>query len=176
MGCITQTPKGFWLPKIRITRGTYQNIKDGVSQLTQDQAKNVVIRAYYEYVGKKRSWTTEEVELQLSKGYQFHQAKERERLASEAENEVRKQRDRERNQGNLVISHTQIIELKHFQLYSVTFTDKTIYKVRIKKMKGWQKLCHKIAALKLGQKNQKQWTFDTMDAAVSFLSLIRTQV
>ncbi len=176
IGGILQTKTGLWLPKIRLSPGTYRNIKNGVSQPTQEEARNVVVKAYYEYVGKQRNWTTQEIENRLSQGYQLMQKIEIERLAWEAEDEVRKQQERERSQANQPIAQELILDLKYFRLDKIIFPKKTTYKVQIKKVKGWSKVRNLIAQLQLGHNTQKRWCFDRLDAALNFLSFIRMQV
>lgn len=182
IGGIYQTPKGRFLPKIRVTTWTYQNIKNGVAQPTQDEAIDVLIRSYYESTGDYKGWTTEEVEKRLSKAYRVVEAEEQKRLALEAENEARKQRDearkqRDRERSRAYPSTVQVIrDLRYFNVSEITFPDKTIYKVTFKKVKGWRKVCNAIAQLKLGPKTQSKWHFDTLDAALNFLSLTRTQI
>jgi hypothetical protein len=48
--------------------------------------------------------------------------------------------------------------------------------VHFKQVKGWREIRNAMKQLKIGHNNQYKWRFDTLDAALNFLSLIRTQV
>lgn len=179
IGGISETRSGFWLPKMRTGLGTYQNIADGVGQLTRGQAITCVIRAYYEWVEKKRGWTQQEIEERLKKASQLELENQCKELATEvqhlAELEKQRQKSRENQAEGKVLGvfhgYFQICEVRHLASGYV------FYRVKIKKKAGWKKIRNKVFSLGLGKETQLQWKFESFGAATSFISLIhRTQL
>ncbi|HEY9711217.1 MAG TPA: hypothetical protein V6D48_23615 [Oculatellaceae cyanobacterium] len=174
MGGISQTRSGLWLPKIRTGVGTYQNIANGVGQLTRAQAITCVVRAYYEWAGKKRGWTQEEIEERLKKAAQLELEAQSKELATEvqhlAELEKQRQKSRENQAEGKVLGvfhgYFQICEVRHLA------TGYVFYRVKIQKKDGWKKIRNKAFSLGLGKETQRQWKFESFGAATSFISSI----
>jgi len=175
IGGVSQTPKGFWLPKLRTKLGTYQNIENGVGQLTRAQAISCIIRAYYERAGKKRGWTQEEIEERLQKAHQLELENQHKELAAEAQRLVELEKQRQKSQKN----QKKQVEIKvlgifhdYFQICEAWHLGNVTYKVKILKKAGWKKIRDRAYSLKLGKETQLQWKFESFGAATSFISFI----
>jgi len=173
LGGIVETSKGLWLPKMKYGLNTCQNIKDGCGQITRGQARNVVIRAYYEATGARKGWERAKIEEKLAEAYEREaQKNQAEAQKREAENIRLEEARRISKEGEAKV--TTLGEFDEFKLYKVESPSKTVFKVKLSKVKNWKNHSKRAVHLGLGVDGQRCWTFKTFESAVSFLSLVRT--
>lgn|GEM_PF-6667660 len=175
VGGILKTSKG-WLPKLRTRPGNYQNIKDEVSQLTPEQATTVVIRAYYQQVGREKGWTAEEIDEHLRQGYDRHRELEQERLVAETQEEARRERERERSGKLQGIERQRVLNTQKWQIICIKYPESPRYKVEMNRFRGWKKLQAAACSLGLSQQNQRKWIFNSLDEANRFCTFVESHI
>lgn len=168
IGGITQSSNGWWVPKVKV-HCSYMGIKDGCGQLRAEQAKELVIQAYVQYLVKKRGWTDAERDKRLSHAHELDKEFHREKLAHSLQDSAKRMRDREQSQS---VQSELVWHNEWFKVVKIIREQSTIFLVKLNKRRGWRNIVSQVIEVGKSQPGQIRWRFTCLDEALSFIDSV----